>query len=506
MKTGIDLSFRFGPQGAASQSEADADGVRVGILGDFSGRAGRGLVAPPCDLVKRCWLRVDIDTFDQVLGALAPKVALPVTGGTAASVALAFASLDDFHPERLVSRVPCLARLLDLRQRLQSPVTFSQAAVELGCTMPAASGAGPGTAPAAPATGQALLAALLDQGGSSVAAAPPPRPAPAAGTGNRLVDSLVREAVGRSAVPEASPDLAACLSAADLQIADALCAVLHLPAFQALESLWRGVDLVVRRLPEEPVVELYLLDLFQAELAADLAQAQDPRRSATAALLADGAVRQLGDGGWALLVSGYTFGAAAEDLRTLEAMGRIAASLGCPWVAAARPEVLGCQSAAGLSLPAEWAEPSREWSAGWRELRDSAESAFLALACPRFLARLPYGTDTDPVPGIPVTEVADATDRERFLWANPAFLVALAWADSLAAGSPWDGQGVVDATVEDLPMVVIRGAAEPQVVPCSETWLPDRAVEAVAERGVTPVQSVRGQNSVRLRLRALHTD
>jgi hypothetical protein len=500
MRTGIDLSFRFGPQRASASPVEEDTVLRVGILGDFSGRSGRGLADPPTRLLDRRWLRLSIDTFDEVLAACAPEVIL--ASGAPGVEALAFAALDDFHPEGLLVRLPRLARLLDLRSRLRSPDTFAQAAMELGCTASTAAAADQEAVPAAPASGQALLASLLGRGDPSTTPKPPVPTQSAGGTGS-LVDGLVRAAVGSSATPAMGGEFPACLAHAEMQIAEALRGILHHPGFQAVESLWRGLELLVRRLPEERAVELYLLDLSQAELVADLSQAEDPARCATATLLTDGIGRQLGDGTWQFLVGCYSFGASVEDVDTLGAMGQIAAALGCPWIAAALPALLGCQTAAELSSPTQWSPPSREAAAAWAGLRGSAGAAFLALACPRFLARLPYGPDTDPVASLGFSEVLDARDHERFLWANPAFLVALALTDALATGSAWDGQRVVDASVGDLPMVVVRGGAETQVVPAGELWLPDRAVEAMVARGVTPVQPVRGQDGIRLRMCAL---
>jgi len=502
MRAGIDLTVQLGPQRRAPRHKAAGEALRVGVLGDFSGRAGRG--PAPClqGLPGRRWLRVDVDTFDAVLASLAPTVVLP--GSQAAPETLTLAALDDLHPDRLLARVPRLARLLELRTRLQSPATFAQAAMELGGAPPRAPGASPQTVPAAPATGADLLAAILTRGEGPTAPARGAESSPSAGAGT-AVDRLVRAAVGASATAAASPDLTAGMAVVEMQIAAALHGILHGPAFQAVEALWRGVDLLVRRLPEEPAVELYLLDLSQAELSADLAPPGSATRSATAALLMETATRQLGDGRWHFLVGGYAFGQTMEDLCTLRGMGEIATALGCPWLAAAQPGVLGCRTAADLAAPARWAPPPAEWSAGWRLLRESAAAAFLVLACPRFLARLPYGPHTDPLASVPFTEVSGVEDQEQFLWANPAFLAALALAEAAAAGAPWDRQSVAESSVDDLPMFASRTADGTTAVLCGEAWLPDGAADAIVARGITPVQPVRGQDVVRLRLCALRS-
>ncbi len=494
MNKGIDFSFRFGPQPAAREPDAAPAAARIGILGDFSGSAA---CSRPAEYRERRWLRVDIETLDRVLLAVGPAVELPRGAAGEEPETLGISAMDEFRPEGLLGRVPRLRRLLDLRARLQAPATFAQAAAELGC--PAPESPGPGQA-ASPATGRALLAALLGQGASPAATPPPPAPGRAQRV-ERAVDSLLREAVGSSAAPASGPDLPACLAHVDLLLAEALRATLHHPPFQAVESLWRGLDFVLRRLPEEAAVECWLLDLSQEDLAAALTPGDENR-------LLDSLFRAPAgpgpdDGAWRLLAGCYSFGATMQDLGTLAAMGRLAAALGCPWVAAARPDILGCATPADLASPERWSPAPDEWAAAWERLRESPESARLVLACPRFLGRLPYGPGTDPVEGLDFAEIPDPADHERFLWTNPAFLAALAWAQARAAGDPWDGQSSAEAVLDDLPVAVFRGDLDTHVVPGAECWLPDRAVEAIAERGLSPVQPVRGETSLRIRLRPL---
>ena len=66
-------------------------------------------------------------------------------------------------------------------------------------------------------------------------------------------------------------------------------AILHQPAFQALESAWRGVDWLLQGVAKSGAVEVRLIDLSAEELAADLASTDrleetglvsDPRRPA----------------------------------------------------------------------------------------------------------------------------------------------------------------------------------------------------------------------------------
>jgi type VI secretion system protein ImpC len=55
----------------------------------------------------------------------------------------------------------------------------------------------------------------------------------------------------------------------DNALSDAMRAVLHQSEFQNLESLWRGLDLVLRRIETGPMLQVHLVDMSAEEFAAD---------------------------------------------------------------------------------------------------------------------------------------------------------------------------------------------------------------------------------------------
>ncbi len=77
---------------------------RIAILGNFTGRAAG---APP-PLAERPAVKVRHDTLDAVLAKLRPKLRLSAAGE---KVELAFASLDDFHPDQIAEQFEPFADL-----------------------------------------------------------------------------------------------------------------------------------------------------------------------------------------------------------------------------------------------------------------------------------------------------------------------------------------------------------------------------------------------------------
>jgi type VI secretion system protein ImpB len=91
----------------------------VGVLGDFSGNPEKPLPR----LKDRKLIEIDRDNFDQVLAGMAPRLTFRVDNKLAdddskLNVELSFRSMDDFHPDNVVSQVEPLRKLVEARQRL----------------------------------------------------------------------------------------------------------------------------------------------------------------------------------------------------------------------------------------------------------------------------------------------------------------------------------------------------------------------------------------------------
>ena len=124
-----------GSQPSQEAPEPDTP-FRILILGDFSGRASRGICEP--DLAGRRPVLVDRDNFEEVLEKLRPGLRLTP------EISLRFRELEDFHPDRIFERVELFGALRDMREKLSDRSTFAAAAAAL---QPQAPATPPGTPP-----------------------------------------------------------------------------------------------------------------------------------------------------------------------------------------------------------------------------------------------------------------------------------------------------------------------------------------------------------------------
>jgi type VI secretion system protein ImpC len=133
----------------------------------------------------------------------------------------------------------------------------------------------------------------------------------------------------------------------------------------------------------------------------------------------------------------------------------------------------------------------------WAALRQLPEAAYLGLALPRFLLRLPYGRDTDAVEAFPFEELPEGGEHKAYLWGNPA----IAWTYLLGATfnhQGWQMRPGTFAEVDRLPLHVYTKDGESAYKPCAEVVLTMRAAERIMDRGVMPLLSVQSRDSARL--------
>ncbi|MFZ1828429.1 MAG: type VI secretion system contractile sheath large subunit, partial [Candidatus Competibacteraceae bacterium] len=313
------------PKSVAVPTRRDpAAPLRLLIMADFSGRAHRETPVPLADLASRPLLPVDVDNLDAVMTRLAPRLRL-AGAESGAVLTVGFSQLDDFHPDALYRRLEEFQALRRSRARLLNPASFAQAVAELASSSPPEPVQ---TGPASLEEDTDLLDRLLGRPSTSPPTARPANP------GATALQSFLR-AVVQPHIVHIDPSQAAWVAAVDAAISAQLRAILHQPAFQALEATWRSVQGLIADLDSD-AVQVVLLDVTRQELLADLRSAGgDPTATSLYTLLIDRGVRMPDGQPWSLLVGDYHFNAGPEDIALLAALGTLAAHAGGPFLAGA---------------------------------------------------------------------------------------------------------------------------------------------------------------------------
>jgi type VI secretion system protein ImpC len=309
------------------------------------------------------------------------------------------------------------------------------------------------------------------------------------------MERFLREITKPHLVPKTHPKQAEMIATVDEASGELMRRILHHPDFQAVESGWRGLHFLVSRLETDENLKIYLFDISKEELAADLSSAEDLSKTGIFNLLVEQTIKTFGGEPWAVIAGNYLFNQGINDIELLGRMAKIARAAGAPFISSATDTVLGCESLAKSPDPDEWKET--EESPAWDALRKIQEAAYLGLALPRFLLRLPYGRDTIPLESFPFQELPGQPVHEQYLWGNPSFACTYLLAQSFIREG-WSFQQGQVMDIEGMPLHVYKEQGESVVKPCAEVVLTEKAAEKILDKGLLLLLSYRNQDVIRL--------
>jgi type VI secretion system protein ImpC len=291
------------------------------------------------------------------------------------------------------------------------------------------------------------------------------------------VDALLRSIVGPFVVPAADPNKDALLASVDKALADAMRAVLHQPDFQNVESLWRGVDFLLRRLETSHQLQVHLIDISAEELTADLSSASDLSETGLYKLLVEQPAQDA-DGGYSYLCGCYQFDAAPPHAELLGRAAHIAAHAGAAFITG-----IGTDAFTDRKEP-----PHRLVRDAFAALKDLPEASYLALIGPRFLLRQPYGKRSDPISSFAMEEFTREDGLGGMLWGHSGLL-------ALCVLCTPGGQ----LNIADLPFHhFVDGDGDSVALPCTDRLINTHAGAMLREYGINAVLAHKGEALVRL--------
>jgi len=467
---------------------------RIAILGDFSGRGNRE-VSEAVD--KRRFQIVDRDNFDEVLAKLKVEVYLPILGKTTPPIRIRFSELDDFHPDRLFENIEVFEGLKETRQGLKDSSIFGSIVKKSQETQkrPSASGTPKDTEKLFQKISGEKTEGLLDQILEETAEEPSQRGLPRESS---EWDNFLRGIVQPHLVPDVHQKQAERVASVDAAASELMRRILHHPDFQAIEAAWRALYFLVSRLETDSELKLYLLDITKEELAADLCTSRDLRSTGTYKLIVEQSVETLGEEPWAVLAGNYTFDYTREDAEVLARIAKIGKRAGAPFISATSDHLLGCKSLVETPDPDDWKRSAEKESLqAWKALKKLPEASYMGLALPRFLLRVPYGQDTEPIESFQFGEMEAKPVHSHYLWGNPSFACAYLIGQTFSV-SGWKFQPGMIQDIEGLPVHIHREGGEPRMKPCAEVVLAERAVEEILGKGLMPLLSFKNQDRIRI--------
>ena len=221
--------------------------------------------------------------------------------------------------------------------------------------------------------------------------------------------------------------ISAMIAEIDRKLSEQVNMIMHHADFQQLEGSWRGLHYLVNNTETDEMLKIRVLNISKAELGKTLKRYKGTAwdQSPIFKRVYEQEYGQFGGEPFGCMVGDYYFDHTAPDVELLGEMGKVAAAAHSPFIAGAGPTVMQMGTWQELADPRDLTKifTTPEYAA-WRSLRDSEDSRYIGLAMPRFLARLPYGAKSNPVPEFDFEEDTAGADHSKFAWSNSAYAMA----------------------------------------------------------------------------------
>jgi len=450
---------------------------QVLIMGDFSGRASRGVLEP---VLGRRPVQVDRDEIEDLPARLGTELRIALAGDDGAELRLSFSNLDDFHADRLYETCDLFPALRSMRRRLENPESLKKVTDDI------LGGVVAETRPEARASSTIITGSILDQIADEAE-----EPAPKRGSKPRdPLLAYVLDLVAPHLVPGQDPKQKELLAQLDEEVGRQMRLILHNPLFQNLEAAWRGLDYVVRNVETDSQLKIYILDVSKAELLADVAGANDLRSTGLFKLLVSATPNKEP---WSLLGWDCYFRPWIDDIEFLARVAILADFAGAPLLAAADCSILGVKNPADLGENDDWDLENPVWD----EIRSLPEARRVGLTLPRFLLRQPYGKDSSPVEKFKFEEMPEGSRHANYLWGNGMY-PSIALICQSFSEEKWHMRPGQFQTIHSLPVHTWKEYGNVELKPCAEVLLTLKAAETMIALGLMPMLSMKGSDQVRI--------
>jgi len=271
----------------------------------------------------------------------------------------------------------------------------------------------------------------------------------------------------------------------DQKMSKQLDEVLHSEAFQKMESAWRGLKFAVDRTDFRENIKIELINVSKEDLLNDFADSPEVPKSGLYKLIYTREYGQFGGSPVGAMVANYEFGPGSQDVALMQYTAAVGAMAHAPFIASAGPQFFGEDDYLKLpnlkDLKAIFEGPAYT---KWRGFRESEDSRYFALTMPRFLLRVPYDPEDNPVKAFDYKENVSKSHK-HYSWGNAAFAFATRLTDSFAKYrwcpniiGPRGG-----GAVENLPIHTFEAAGEVQAKIPTEVLLSERREFELAEEG-----------------------
>ena len=283
----------------------------------------------------------------------------------------------------------------------------------------------------------------------------------------------------------------------DAKISAQMDEILHNEKFQALESRWRGLYMLVERTDFRQNIEMEIINVSKEELLEDFEECLDITQSGLYKHVYTSGYGQFGGGPVGTIIADYQLSPSNMDMKFLSKVASISAMSHAPFISSAGPKFFGLESFEGLPDLKDMQDVmSSPQFAAWRGFRENEDSRYVGLTLPRFLLRAPYDPEDNPISKFVYKEDVSES-HEDYLWGNTVYAFASRLTDSFA-NYRWCTNIIgpnSGGAVKDLPVHTFESMGDLEMKIPTEVLVSDRREYELSEQGFIPLTMRKGSNN-----------
>lgn len=283
----------------------------------------------------------------------------------------------------------------------------------------------------------------------------------------------------------------------DKKLSSQMDEILHHPDFQKIESSWRSLKFFIDRTDFRENTKVEILNASKQDLLDDFEDAPEITKCGLYKTVYTSEYGTFGGQPYAAMIGNYEFGPGPQDIKLLQYVASVAGMAHSPFIAAIEPTFFGIDDISEFpnlkDLKSILEGPKY---AKWQSFRESEDARYVGLTMPRFLLRLPYSPETEPVKSFTFREDVSAS-HAHYSWGNAAFAFASRLTDSFAKYR-WSANIIGPlggGTVENLPLHVYEALGAAQAKIPTEILISERREFELAEEGFIALTMRKGSDN-----------
>ncbi len=312
------------------------------------------------------------------------------------------------------------------------------------------------------------------------------------------IREFVRRLLGKPGVKVNAALLTEFVADLDKKLSQQVDEILHHPDVQKLESAWRGLYFLVDRTNFKENIKLEFVNCSKDDLLTDFEDEPEITRTGMFKHVYDSGYGVFGGEPVGAVVANYEFDASGpQDVKLLGYCASVAAMAHAPFISSVGAKSFGVKSYEELAsikdVKSVFEGPKY---ARWRSFRDSEDARYVGLAAPRYLLRLPYGSETVPVKEFAYEESVSAS-HDHYLWGNTAFAFATRLTDAFAKNR-WCANIIgpqAGGAVEELPVHVFKAAGADTMKIPTEVQIGDALDLSLSDLGFVSLSWRKGSDN-----------